>query len=127
MFWLWILINIHWNNFVTDNYYFTFLSVYAAISETDFYHNYLQRVFDQLSELPPDEPVRFEYNPSRQPKDSTLKQRVHRKYKRFVFPSYILCVKVGTITMGHVNLIWFGFNQFLYCYEDVALFHSGSY
>ncbi|KAL4230801.1 hypothetical protein ACF0H5_011175 [Mactra antiquata] len=56
-----------------------------------YYHNMLkdillsrQRVFDQLAELPYDEPVRFEHVPSKQPKDSTLKQRVHRKYKRYL-------------------------------------------
>lgn len=56
-----------------------------------YYHNLLkeillsrQRVFDQLTELPPDEPIKFEYDPPKKQKESPLKQRVQRKYKRYL-------------------------------------------
>ncbi|XP_053398532.1 nuclear factor related to kappa-B-binding protein-like isoform X2 [Mercenaria mercenaria] len=56
-----------------------------------YYHNLLkeillsrQRVFDQLTELPPDEPIKFEYEPPKQQKESPLKQKVQRKYKRYL-------------------------------------------
>ncbi|XP_060571214.1 nuclear factor related to kappa-B-binding protein-like, partial [Ruditapes philippinarum] len=55
-----------------------------------YYHNLLkeillsrQRVFDQLAELPPDEPIKFEYEPPKQVKENPIKLRVQRKYKRY--------------------------------------------
>lgn len=56
-----------------------------------YYHNLLQeillsrqRVFDQLAELPPDEPIKFEYHPLRRQKETPLKRRVQRKYHRYL-------------------------------------------
>ncbi|XP_052797281.1 nuclear factor related to kappa-B-binding protein-like isoform X2 [Mya arenaria] len=55
-----------------------------------YYHNMLrdillsrQRVFDQLTELGPDEPIKFEYDPPKQ-KNSPIKHRAQKKYKRYL-------------------------------------------
>lgn len=40
-----------------------------------------QKVFDQLSQLGPDEQIKFEYDPPKQ-KDNPIRLKAQRKYKR---------------------------------------------
>ncbi|XP_052281775.1 nuclear factor related to kappa-B-binding protein-like isoform X2 [Dreissena polymorpha] len=62
-----------------------------------YYHSLLkeillsrQRVFEQLTELGPDEHIKFEYDPPKQ-RQSPLKWRAHNKYKRYLHEVHREC------------------------------------